>query len=210
MRINIIIILYIIFVIRRRDKKRIKINNFYSQILQIVQLIPDSLQITSIKITYIHSFRIMIPVIDLSYWLVNIGIFPFQHIIGRITVTESVCKDLIHNGTFRPVRRCKSRSNPKVIHLNPLISYAKTIKIYHFISGSHPKRILHHIRSELPADPVIVEYRPRICLLHFIIVAVRIQFHTVHIRCRSTKEQIYRLFLIRLRGNNVASCSVTK
>ena len=43
MRINIIIILNIIFVVRRRYKHWVKINNLNSKILKIIEFIPDSL-----------------------------------------------------------------------------------------------------------------------------------------------------------------------
>ena len=42
MRIDIVIVLDIVFMIGRRYKNRVQIDNLYTQILQVVQLFPDT------------------------------------------------------------------------------------------------------------------------------------------------------------------------
>ena len=115
MRINIIIILYVIFVIGRRYKERIEINHLDAEILQIVQLIHDTLQVASIKVPDIHRRRELIPVLYLRGRRPDIEIFPVFHIVRRISVVETVYKDLIHHRSFCPLRGRKPRNNDKRI-----------------------------------------------------------------------------------------------
>ncbi len=81
MGINIIIILYIIFMIRRRNKKRIKINHVYSQIFQIVQFIHYPLQISAVKTAHIHLLRIGIPVLHMYAVAADILILVCQNVV---------------------------------------------------------------------------------------------------------------------------------
>ena len=80
-RVNIVIVLNIIFVIGGRDKKRIEINHLHPQILQIIHFIQDTLQIPSVKVPYIHLGRITIPVLHPAHRLVNITVFAGLNII---------------------------------------------------------------------------------------------------------------------------------
>ena len=54
MRIDMIIILGIILMIGWRDEHRIKIQHLYTQILEIIQLLPHALQIAAIETAHIH------------------------------------------------------------------------------------------------------------------------------------------------------------
>ena len=81
MRINIIIVLYIILMVRRRHEQRIKVNHLDSKILQIVQLIYDSLQISAIKILHVTYIRQLIPVCHPVHIPVQIPVFPVFHIV---------------------------------------------------------------------------------------------------------------------------------
>ena len=63
MRINIIIILNIILMVTWGDKYRIQVNNLYSKILQVIQLIQNTLKITAIKFPDTHYRRNLSPVI---------------------------------------------------------------------------------------------------------------------------------------------------
>ena len=47
MRVDIIIILNIIFVIGRGDKQGIEVNGIYSKLLKVVHLVQDALQVTA-------------------------------------------------------------------------------------------------------------------------------------------------------------------
>ena len=80
-RINIIIILYIVLMIRRRYKNRIKIYHVHAQILQIIQLIPNSLDISPVKLPDSHKCRTLIPVLNLYCGVTDIEVLPVFHII---------------------------------------------------------------------------------------------------------------------------------
>ncbi len=63
MRVNIVIILNVIFVIGGRNKKRVKINHIHAKFFQIIHLFQNSLQIASVEFPHSHSRRIFIPVL---------------------------------------------------------------------------------------------------------------------------------------------------
>ena len=67
MRINIIIILYIILMVGWRNEKRIKIDHLYAKLLQIIHLVKNALQIATIEIRHIHIFRITVPIRNLRH-----------------------------------------------------------------------------------------------------------------------------------------------
>ena len=115
MRVNIIIILNIIFMVGRRNKQGIKIDNLHAQLLQIVHLIQYSLQVTAIKIPDIHPGRIPVPVLYLLDRLADIAVFRGLYIIGSIAVTESVHINLVHHGTLCPFRGMETGDYHKVI-----------------------------------------------------------------------------------------------
>ena len=84
MRINVVIILNIIFVIGRRNKQGIKINNINAQILQIIHLVKNTLQITAVKFTDPHGWPDASPSPPRGTDLVpDILIFPGQDIIRQ-------------------------------------------------------------------------------------------------------------------------------
>ena len=62
MRINIIIILSIIFMAGGRYEQWIKIQHFHTQFFQIIQLLYYTCQISTIKISHIKIPRVFIPV----------------------------------------------------------------------------------------------------------------------------------------------------
>ena len=118
MRVYIIIILNIVFVVGRRDKQRIEVQDFHAQILQVIQLIDHSLQIPAIELPHPHLIRIFIPVCYLPAVISYIKILPGLYIIGLVAIIEPVCKNLIHYRPFCPIRRRKSWYNDKFIKCN--------------------------------------------------------------------------------------------
>ena len=141
MRVNVVIILNVIFVIGGGYKQRVEINNLHAQILEIVQFIHDPLQIPSIKVPDVHSLGRTVPVFYLLYFFINITILSGYHIIGRVAVTEPVCKNLIHDGSLGPVRRLKSRHNPEGIMLIYLPGNPCLVIIAVDFSGNNLKKI---------------------------------------------------------------------
>ena len=113
MRIYIVIILAVVLMIGRRYKDRIQIQYFYPQILQVIQLVPDSLNISSIKIPDVHRLRQPLPVGNFVDTLSDINIFPLFHIVGSISVAEAICVNLVHDRALCPVRRLKARRDAK-------------------------------------------------------------------------------------------------
>ena len=143
--------------IGRRYKQRVKIDHVYSQILQIIQFIQNSLKIPSIEIPDVHGLWGTVPVIYFFHMLINIGIFPCDHVIGRISVTESVHKDLIHNRAFGPVRCFKSRNNPEAVMLIDFPGNAYLIIIAVDLSGNNLKIIADGLTSQFYICSVIVK-----------------------------------------------------
>ena len=115
MRVHIIIILRIILVIGRRHKDRIQIDCLHAELLQIIQLVDDSLKISSVEISHVHICRGLIPVLDSLYMLVDIAVFIGENVIRGIAVPEPVRINLVHDASLRPVRRMESRNDPEQI-----------------------------------------------------------------------------------------------
>ena len=129
MRINVIIILGIIFMIGRRYKDRIQIQHFHSQLLQIIKLLPYALQISAIKILHVTYFRQLIPVCHPVHIPVQIPVFPVFHIVRWISIAETVRINLIHHRTFRPMGRVKVRNQAKRIGFLRMIRDSQFVKI---------------------------------------------------------------------------------
>ena len=117
MWIYIIIILYIIFMIRRRYKQRIKVNNIYSEIFKIIQLIPYALQISTVEFPDTHRFRILIPILYFIDMLSYIIIFIIKYIVLWSSISKSIHKYLVHDSTLSPRRNLVSRYYTKIIIL---------------------------------------------------------------------------------------------
>ena len=128
MRIDIIIILYIIFMIGRRYEKRIEINDIHAQILQIVHFLQNACQVTTVKFTHAHNSRIFSPVRYTVYMLSDISIFVCKHVIIRIAVIETINIDLIHDCTFCPGRYFLTGNQCKFIIILHISRHAAQVK----------------------------------------------------------------------------------
>ena len=113
MRIDMVIILGVVFVIGGRHEQRVEIDRLYPQILQVVQLLPHALQVAAVEIAHVHALRPLIPVFDLPDMLPDIGILIIKHIVGRIAVKKPVRIDLVHDGALRPGGRGESGTDPE-------------------------------------------------------------------------------------------------
>ena len=122
-----IVILTVILVVAGRDKDRIQIDHIHSKFLKIIQLIHNSLKIAAIKFPDSHNRRDLFPVIHFYGSVPDIEIFPCFHIIGRISVTETIHIDLIHHSTLQPLRHMIARIDLKFCTF--LMSGAYTICI---------------------------------------------------------------------------------
>ena len=145
MGINIIIVLRIIFMIWRRYKNRIQIQNFHAKILQIVQFIHDTLQIAAIKLTHAHRCRHFIPVTHLRHMLINICIFTVNNIICLIPIIKTIHKNLVHHGTFCPVRCMKSRNQTEIEIWIDIRNHSLTVANQCLFRRFYPKVITYRM-----------------------------------------------------------------
>ena len=153
MRINIIVILNIILVIGRRYKQRIEINGINTQALDIIQLIHNPLKIPAVKTPHIQSQRVIRPVSRTGGRnSIHIQIFSVQYIIGRISVAETIHKNLIENGTLCPSRYMHTRAQHKTIAALCLLSNPKLVVTNLLFPFFHnkiiPERILSHRHTD--------------------------------------------------------------
>ena len=154
MGIDMLVVLAVVFVVGGRYKHRIQINGLYPKALNVIQLIPNALQISSIKTAYIHGRRIFSPVRHTAHRLSDVNILPRLYIIVGISVAKTICKNLVHHRPLSPVRRVKARSDLK-IKLRPAISSRTQAVIQaYFLSLLYFKMIKHLIRRR--CDPVLI------------------------------------------------------
>ena len=189
-RIHIIIILNIIFVIGWWNKNRIQIQNFDSQILQIIQLIHNPLQITAIKMTDIHVVRISPPVLFLLRMQLHIAVLMIQYIIGWISIAETVCKNLIKNRPLCPVRRLKIRIKFEIIII--LCPVHGTALI---VNSRYP----FFIRSDSGNFKIIIRPALRIMKYRLIIVEISLWKRLMHLSPHTVRHNHYRSRIVLRR-----------
>ena len=114
---------------------------FIIQALDIVQFVPHALKVAAVKTAYVHSRRISAPVFYLVNRFANIDILTGLYIIGRISIAEAVYKDLVHHGTFCPVRSVKTRCDLKIKLVRVLIRNSQTVILTDFCSLYYFKMI---------------------------------------------------------------------
>ena len=210
MRIDIIIILNVIFVIRRRNKQGIEINYFDPQLLQIVQLFQYPLKITAIKFPHSHQRRIFIPVIHLCTRLSNIHILTGLYIIICISIIKTIHKNLIHYCAFCPVRRCKPWSDGKGVRSDYLVCDTVSVVITDLLSFLYLKAISECILSHSPVHFIKVKFTLCIYFLQIIFRVSGQKANGIYIIFRSAKTQRDCLICIGLRGNDIRPRPVTK
>ena len=186
MWVNIVIILYVIFVIGRRHKQRIKVNHLNPELFEIIHFIQHALKVTTIKFPHTHGCRIFIPVLYFFCISLNIYILICKYIVCFITIIKTVCINLIHDSTLCPVRSGKSRNQRKLIIHAGLIRCAKLaiIAILKFIY--YLKIILNCLFSKAIHRLIIIK--------HFC------SFHQCHINPFSTDTQIHTICICLCRS----------
>ena len=157
-RIDVIIVLYIILMVGRRHKKRVKIDYLDAEILQVIQLIHDSLKISPVEVSDIHRSRNLIPVTDLRTWRPDIDILAVLHIVRRISIIKAVHKDLIHHSPFRPGRRGEPGNNDERVIILPVIRDSASVEITDLLAFLDLKRILERLCPQLTLDFIVVKF----------------------------------------------------
>ena len=126
-RIDMVIILCVIFVIGGRYEKRVKVQNLNAKVTKIVQLLPNSFQVSTVKTMHIKRLYFGIPVLHCTDRPSQIDIFPILNIVLSIRIVEAIHKNLIHNRSLYPGRNKKIRKNGKSILLSQILRNAKTV-----------------------------------------------------------------------------------
>ena len=181
MRINIVIILNIILMVRRRNKHRIQINDLHTEILQIIHLVNDALQIAAVEIADIHLLREAVPVIHLVDLLTDVAVLSRQHIVGRISVAEAVHKNLIHDSALCPVRRPKSRGDGKAVVFLQVSRYTSLIIEATDLSCTDLKIITEDLLRHFHLHCIIIKTAFRFLIIHQQLPGPADQENTVHV-----------------------------
>ena len=104
MRVDMVVVLTVVFVAGGGYEDRVQVDHFHTQILQIVQFVNDALNIAAVEVAVIRVSRRSVPV---GYALgVSDGVIVFvvHHVVCRIPVAEPVRKNLVLYGTLSPSR----------------------------------------------------------------------------------------------------------
>ena len=181
MGINIIIILNIVFVVGRGDKQRIKINHLNSQILQVVHLIQHTLQVSAVELTDIHLCGITSPVLYAVYRFSDVAIFIGQHIIGRISITETIRIDLVHDRSLGPVGGVETGNDNEIIIFINFLHQAPHIKDAGNSAGLHLKIIRYLLIIQTHYVGIIVKIIFALHTYHKMLLSAAYQEHSVHI-----------------------------
>ena len=173
------------------NKYRIQIQNFHPKILKIIQLIQDTLKITTIKFPDAHYCRNLSPVIYVHAYIPNIRVFSGCHVIGWIPIIKPINKDLIHHCTFGPCRRMITWVYFKLCPFFRVDRYSLIGVITCNPSIYNFKMISEYIFSHLDLCFIIIkaiEGRPYLHLLPHITIN---QIHCIHIISLGTKPYLY-------------------
>ena len=210
MWIYIIIILTVILMITWRDKNWIQINNLNSQILQIIQFVHDSLQVTAVKFTYAHHCRNLIPLFYLYTLISNIMIFSGHNIIGRISVKKTVYINLVHYRTFGPLWSIKARINFKIHPALMLHTDSLIIVITGYPSILYLKIITEDVLSNRYLGRIIIKSVLCLANLHLHTLLLAYQIYRIHIISLGTEFDRYCISCLWFCRCSVIFCSVTE
>ena len=203
MGIHIVIILAVIFMIAGRNENRIQIKDFHAQILEIIQFIHNTLKVSAVKLPDAHDRRVFGPVLHTFCLSVNIEIFPGLHIIGRISVSETIHKDLVHHRALGPFRSMISGIYLKFLSFTDIHADAVTVVI-----AGHPAIMDLKIVPEdfiRHGDPCSVIIKPLLGLIDFHSVSFFTgdQKNRIHIIPLCTETDLNLLSRIRFCGSPV-------
>ena len=202
-RIDIIIVLNVIFVIGRRNKEGIEVDHLDAKVLQIIHLVDHALQVTAVELTHVHGGRILIPILDLVHRLVNIRIFIRQHVIGRIAVVKAVHEDLIHDGALGPVRRAKTGNDGDVIIFIRLVRKAAHVVICHERARADFEMIGQLLVLKLDLTGVIIKIVNRLHLGHGDLLALGHEVYDIDVVPCGPEFDRHLIIAHGLRGSHV-------
>ncbi len=129
--------------IGRRYKDRVEIEHFHPEILQIRELIQNTLQVSAVKSGHVIGFRQTVPVLHTLRMASGICIFIGQYIICPVTVAETVREYLIHHCAVGPAWHIKRRIHIEFTPVAAHIAETKLIKHAHAVVPSNLKMVAH-------------------------------------------------------------------
>ena len=205
-----IIIRCVILVVGGRDKQRVKVDNLNTQTLEIIQFLPDSLQIPSIKLGHIKICRILIPVFHPACHGLNIAVFPIFHVVRAVAIAEPVHQNLVHDRSLCPVGRGKSRYHKKRILLTHLGGHSDSvIKIYLSVLAEF-KIIGIPLILQLNRDSVVVKFFSGKLQCHGKPFLLMDQTDLRLLSPGHAEADLHLIVDLRFPRNTVFSCSVAK
>ena len=209
MRINIVIVLNIIFMIGGGYKQRIEIDHIHSQLLKIVQLLADSFQVTAIKLPDIYGSRTLSPFSHSAGALSDIDILIAQHIISGIPVIKTVRKNLIHHRTLCPVRCGKARLDTEGVAFTQILCHPQLIIKAVCLSAFYLKIISEGLILYLDLNPVIIKILFRMLKLQRFLHGPADQIYRIHIILCRPKPDRNPISRPGFHGNYVIFCLIT-
>ena len=198
MRINMVIILNVIFMVRRGYEERVKINNLHSKALQIVELLSHAFQIPTVKFADGKIRRTGIPVFHPPARALDIIILLRQNIVRRISIVKTVHQNLVHHRALRPCRCPESRDNTEQIVFTLLPAHTIAVKKYMEQTGSHLKIIVEWFFPKLHFHFIIIKLPAAADLRHLKMFLSGTQPDDVHVVFPCPETDLYRLPHFRL------------
>ena len=115
MGIDMFVVLTVVFMAGGRDENRVQVQYPDAQVLEIIQFIDNSLDVSAVEAAEIGIRGDSIPFRCVFGMADGVIIFIIHHIIGRIAIAEAIHEDLVLHGTFCPVRHMKAGNEPEGI-----------------------------------------------------------------------------------------------
>jgi hypothetical protein len=115
MRIDMLVVLTVVFVAGGRHENRVEVQHLDPQTLQVVQLVDDPLNVAAVEAADIRVCRTFGPVIHMLGMTDGIIVLIVHDIIGRISVAETIRENLILNGAFGPCGNMEPRNKAESI-----------------------------------------------------------------------------------------------
>ena len=194
--------------IRRRYKQRVEINNFYPKILQIIQLFAHAFQVSSVKFRHTKIRRRLIPVFNFLTRCADIKIFVCLYVIFHVSVIKTIDQYLIHHGALCPVRRGKSRHNPKTILRTQFLCRPIMIVIQCKHAVRHLKIVIKRLICHRNCICIIIKFLTGFYFFHLVFLSVPTQKYRVNIILFRAETNRYFFPFFWFRRLPVIRCSV--
>ena len=175
-RVDIVVILRIVFMVGRGNEKGIEIDCFNAQILQIVQLLPYTLQVSAVKTTHVELVGEFIPFPYTAGMPARIIIFVVAHVVLGIAVTEPVGKNLIKYYPLCPIWYGKVGVERKIEFGLTVFHAPQTVIAGNIVVIAHYEVIINLFFCAFKGKFVVVESMVRLELGHLVAYSVYNRF----------------------------------